>query len=140
MEPHLFVFRSSVDEPTWFPFAQEKRKHVYSINPYQNGIKLGELCAEQEILTERAREYGRAQECFSVRCKLCQLIKICELIQTPWYLSAPASEFNNMIKASTFVINVSMKRQVFFARECFFFFVCLFVFVFITQAAKLSAS
>ena len=94
MEPHLFVFRSSVDEPTWFPFAQEKRKHVYSITPYQNGIKLGELCAEQESLTERVREYGRAQECFSVRCKLCQLIKIYELIQTPWYLSAPASEFN----------------------------------------------
>ena len=26
-----------------------------------------------------------------------------------------------MIKASKFVINVSMKRQVFFARECYFF-------------------
>ena len=49
---------------------------------------------QRESLTERTREYGRAQECFSVRCKLCQLIKIYELIQTPWYLSAPASEYN----------------------------------------------
>ena len=56
-----------------------------SVTKYQNGIKFGKLCVKLAGTRILQPELSAAL-----------VIKIYELIQTPWYISASASEFNTI--------------------------------------------